>query len=398
MASTGDTAPRFLLLLPAAPSGSDAELISGVYGDSIRQVLKEVALASPSHQNAAVLEIALACPHLTEAHADDFGRYHATQEVVARIYRLVCIIAAKDRTNVEDNDGVDVRVILVSWDGHSSSQAYPIQFIPSLKDLATSSRGWQYAFGVENEAGEAMVRAFVQAKGASSPSNGPVESETQARTQRRGVTTPVPCVAVGGTFDHLHIGHKLLLTMTVFAALDTKPQLDTDRTVIIGITGDELLKNKKYAEHLESWHDRQRIVLDFVAAICDFSSASPSSLESNEVNKPGPNGHSVDTSFPNGLLLRCVEIGDPFGPTITEEDIDALIISAETRAGGKAVNDKRTEQGWSPLVVLEVDVLDADEPTALKTSGATSTEAFAGKISSTEIRRKLNSKSHQSVL
>jgi len=83
------------------------------------------------------------------------------------------------------------------------------------------------------------------------------------------------------------------------------------------------------------------------------------------------------------LNIRCVEIWDPFGPTITEKDISALIISAETRAGGSAVNDKRTENGWSALDVLEVDVLDSKE-----TSSPASQQNFEGKLSSTEIRKK----------
>lgn len=35
-------------------------------------------------------------------------------------------------------------------------------------------------------------------------------------------------VAVGGTFDHLHAGHKILLTMTA---------LSTRKSLIVGVTG-----------------------------------------------------------------------------------------------------------------------------------------------------------------
>ena len=48
------------------------------------------------------------------------------------------------------------------------------------------------------------------------------------------------CIYIG-TFDHLHNGHKILLTITC--------QLSTN-SVIIGLTGSELLKNKKYADEL----------------------------------------------------------------------------------------------------------------------------------------------------
>jgi phosphopantetheine adenylyltransferase len=58
-----------------------------------------------------------------------------------------------------------------------------------------------------------------------------------------------------------------------------------------------------------------------------------------------------------------------------------LALSLETRGGGAAVNEKRKEQGWDPLEVYEVAVLDASEE-------GTVDETFQSKLSSTEIRRK----------
>lgn len=50
-------------------------------------------------------------------------------------------------------------------------------------------------------------------------------------------------VAVGGTFDHLHIGHQVLL---IYAALLAKAKL------IIGITGEEMLTKKINKEAIQS--------------------------------------------------------------------------------------------------------------------------------------------------
>ena len=88
----------------------------------------------------------------------------------------------------------------------------------------------------------------------------------------------------------------------------------------------------------------------------------------------------------SGLTINYVEIFDAFGPTITDEKISALVISGETRSGGKAVNDRREEKGWAPLEVFEVDVLDAHDETG---SGSAKAD-FQNKISSTEIRRRLH--------
>ncbi|QSL66482.1 hypothetical protein MERGE_000862 [Pneumocystis wakefieldiae] len=49
-------------------------------------------------------------------------------------------------------------------------------------------------------------------------------------------------VAVGGTFDHLHAGHKILLAMSAWIS---------EENVVCGVTDKVLLKNKKYAELIE---------------------------------------------------------------------------------------------------------------------------------------------------
>lgn len=390
---------RFVLFVPPPPSPSSLSALKAAFGDTVSQVLKEVATASAESTQAAILEIAAACPHL--ATSQDVPRsqlYDQTQNVIAGLYKLVCIVAAADDVNIEDSDGVDVRILPVAWSPESSSsygsegQCYGP--IVSMQTLAQSSRAWQYAFGVESEAGEAMVRAFVTAKGGGRTVNrlqgGPVMNASSGANTGSGSSLSHTTshstehrhhdVAVGGTFDHLHIGHKLLLTMTLFAAdrrADASPWSAT-----IGITGDQLLKSKKHASVLESWEDRQRAVEVFCDSLLDFSSSSKRTTTRNE---PGPNGKSVDHQYPDGLVVKCTAIQDPFGPTITEEQISALIISAETRSGGNAVNDKRKEKGWKELDVFEVDVLDADEEGVVK-------EGFESKLSSTAIRAKLERK------
>lgn len=398
-----DEAPRFILFVPPVPSPATLPALKTAFADTFVQVLREVASASTECSKAAILEIALACPHL--AGKQDTPRsqlYNETQSALAAIYKLVCVVAAAEEINVEDADGVDVRVIPVAWSPSRDwfeDEANVEGPVLSIAGLAQAGRAWQYAFGVESENGEAMVRAFVTAKG-----KGGVVNRLQGKHAQNNQTTandPLSSISrpaasqptgtrhhnsvVGGTFDHLHIGHKLLLTMTLFAADNTST--DKPRSSIIGITGDELLKNKKHISVLESWDDRQKAVAEFCDSLIDFSPASsPAAKEVTNRNDPGPNGISVDTSYPSGYTLKCTEIQDPYGPTITEEDLGALIISAETRSGGKAVNDKRKEKGWKELDVFEVDVLDATEE-----SSAVS-ESFESKLSSTAIRAKIEKK------
>lgn len=410
--------PTFLLLLPPGPTPATAQALQAAFGDTVAQVLKEVASHSSESKQAAVLDIALACPHLVDCERTPRAiLYDETQSYLAAAYKLICTVAAKNNINVEDVDGVDVRIFLVNWskgqvaDGPSVTDEKPYGPVISMQTLARSKRPWRFAFGTESETGEAMVQSFIAAKGSgeevqrvvSGPvmqtgevKDGATTSHSDSGNAAQGHSTHAlhPHVAVGGTFDHIHIGHKLLLTMTVFAVDEDNANGRNQRSATIGITGDQLLKNKKHAEVLESWQDRCESVMTFVNAIVDF--APPDYKDERKVSTrddPGPNGKSIDTTYPNGLTVKCTEIQDPFGPTITEEQISALIISAETRAGGKAVNDKRNEKKWKSLDIFEVDVLDAEEDG----DGAAKKESFESKLSSTAIREKLAKKRQSSL-
>ena len=401
MSTTEDDPPSFLLLLPPAAAPDRYASLTETYEDTLRQVLKEASSASEECAGAAVLEIALACPHLAaRTGATRSSLYQQTQTLLAGLYKSICVIAAQDAINIEDSDGVDVRVLLVAWSSGqvSSIPQSPFGPVVTIEALAASQRPWQYAFAVESKEGEDFVRAFVEAKRGAGAYQSSPDSATREPMERQAhdhESHRHSHVAVGGTFDHIHIGHKLLLTMTLFA-VDEQCGPNQDRSVTIGITGDELLKNKKYADYLESWQARQRYCYRFVKAPLDFTPPEGPEAVVEEVNEPGPNGHAVIVQFRSGLSIKFVEIWDPFGPTITDENISALVISAETRSGGKAVNDKRIEKGWPALQVFEVDVLDPEEASAA--AERQEQNDFQSKLSSTEIRRKLSAKAAGSSL
>ncbi|KAK8196029.1 hypothetical protein M8818_007181 [Zalaria obscura] len=410
MAQAQEDSPLFLLLLPPAPSPPDFTALNVAYGDTLLQVLKEASSASQETVGPSVLEIALAIPHLSlQRHAPRTETYAATQKIVAAVYKLICVVAAKEHIDLESSNGVDTRILLVAWSPETTDTTEAATSasgpVIDLQTMAASQRPWQYAFGVESEEGEAFVRAFVAAKQDAAHvhsdtcvhnvSSGPVMSvkpteESHARPTEAS-TRKYHHVAVGGTFDHLHIGHKLLLTMTAFAVDDLDQSSQGERSLTVGITGDELLKNKKFSDQLESWHHRTQSVYQFLAALINFEPPGGADERIEQIDEPGPNGHAINITFPSGLVLKCVEIMDPFGPTITDEAISALIISGETRSGGKAVNDKRTEKGWAVLDVMEVDVLDSEEKEVGQKAAESQTD-FSGKISSTEIRRALSAK------
>jgi phosphopantetheine adenylyltransferase len=391
---------KTLLLLPPPPEPATYAAVKASYNAPLLLALR----SSANSGGSAILDIALPCPDFHRLKdAPRAASYASVQTVLANLYKLVTILAARDRINVEDSSGVDVRVLLISYPRNgqintSGSRDTKLTEGPVI-DIGTLGRchaRWSKVLSVESEEGEQMLKnfaAFGVARAAVQKIRGGIVSVDRSRQLELEVSNGLRAhyhPAVGGTFDHLHIGHKLLLTMTIFMSDSASgPQ---ERAVTVGITAEDLLKNKKYAEFLEDWHERYAATHRFIHALMSFDPDNEHPEEISEVNNPGPNGHIVIAKYPSGLQIKYTEIWDPFGPTITEEAVDSLVISAETRAGGKAVNDKRKDQGWCELDVYEVDVLDADEPDDASSEKAGNSDnvqqEFQNKLSSTEIRKK----------
>ena len=157
-------------------------------------------------------------------------------------------------------------------------------------------------------------------------------------------TAPAPCkptVALGGTFDHLHIGHKLLLSIAALCAT---------KHLIVGVTDTALLTNKKHRNYVESLSERLAAVRRFVRAF--RSTLAPISVE-------------------------AVPISDVCGPAGTRAELDLLVLTEETARGGDVIAQTRVANGVPPVDVYTVRLVDA--------AGETGTNA-AHKLGSTAIR------------
>jgi pantetheine-phosphate adenylyltransferase len=130
-------------------------------------------------------------------------------------------------------------------------------------------------------------------------------------------------VAVGGTFDGLHLGHKVLLNKA----------FELGDRVIIGLTGDAYAKGKSM-----SYEKRKR------------------NLE----------------MFLRGKNYEIVELSDAYGPAIIDAELDAIVVSEETKAKALEINDIRGKRGLKPLEIVVVPMVMA---------------ADGKPISSTRIRR-----------
>jgi len=399
-ASMADKLPS-LLLLPFPPSPSGRDLLSAAYRPSITATLAKLR---KSESGCANLIVAVACPLLH----GQFARsktlsWSEAQSLLAGIYSLISVVCAELGISTEldgESGSVDASIILID---HDRKRSFPINTPPGIEtnstvvvDLASFASAyhpWKYIFHVSNELGlelfntylklaegkqTLMLEQFISVEGGLTFNVLHPQDPSAATPQISGY----PVVCLGGTFDYLHPGHKLLLTAGALLLQVPQKELSQTCKFIIGITGDELLKNKKYAAYVQPWETRARNVIIFLSRLLRLSTRGwKDELLPTIEEQDG----DFRASFRDGIIcIQCVRIQDAFGPTITLENMDALVVSSETRSGGRAVNDKRAELGWRALDVYEVDVLDAKDIS----NETEKLDNFTSKISSTEIRQK----------
>jgi pantetheine-phosphate adenylyltransferase len=127
---------------------------------------------------------------------------------------------------------------------------------------------------------------------------------------------PAPCrrIALGGTFDRLHNGHRKLLCLA---------SRSSSHSLIVGIMGDPMLRSKKGADRIQPFALRRRAVEDFLRVVRPAGFAG----------------------------VELVELQDPYGPTIVDPTVDGIVVSSETLAGAIKINSLRAEKGMQPLRV-----------------------------------------------
>jgi len=127
-------------------------------------------------------------------------------------------------------------------------------------------------------------------------------------------------VAVGGTFDRLHRGHKKLI-LKAFEVGDE---------VIIGLTTDDMVKNKFLGKEILSFDERLKELEGFLKG--------------------------------KGLLSRCkiLPLNDVYGPTTIDESIEGLVVSEETLGRALEINRIRVSKGMRPLIIFVIPLLLAE--------------------------------------
>jgi pantetheine-phosphate adenylyltransferase len=125
-------------------------------------------------------------------------------------------------------------------------------------------------------------------------------------------------VAVGGTFQPLHDGHKMLL----------RKAYELSKNVDVGLTSDEMARSMR-TRPVKNYEEREKALREWVK---------------KEI----------------GVEPSIFEINDPYGPTLNE-DYDCIVVSAETFPTAIKINQMRVDRGKSPLTIYRIECVLAED-------------------------------------
>ncbi|MGB9741308.1 MAG: phosphopantetheine adenylyltransferase [Candidatus Bathyarchaeia archaeon] len=135
-------------------------------------------------------------------------------------------------------------------------------------------------------------------------------------------------VAVGGTFDELHRGHKALL-MKAF---------EVGEHVLIGLCSDRLVESLTKPHVTAPYNERLRELKDFLRQM--------------------------------GFLERAeiMPLNDPFGVTLSEGCVEALVVSRETEPMANRINVERVKRGLKPLEIIVIEMVPSENHAPISTT------------------------------
>ena len=160
---------------------------------------------------------------------------------------------------------------------------------------------------------------------------------------------PIEIGCVGGTFDHLHSGHQILLTMTAIACTHLE----------LGVTSPEMLVKKQFAQFLESPELRASNVIRFLKLI------NPS------------------------LSINLSMLLEHLGPILTVSGMQRLVVSQETSGSLASINAKREALGFKALEFLVIGLISPGSDFYNQEQKLSFDSRMLLKTSSTQIRERL---------
>ncbi len=134
-------------------------------------------------------------------------------------------------------------------------------------------------------------------------------------------------IAMGGTFDIIHRGHLTLL----------ENAFEISDKVIIGLTSDEFVQ-KKGKTPIHKYDERLKNLIS-----------------------------TIFHKFPN-TNFEISQLNNDFGPAVFEKEVQALVVSDETKNQGNILNKLRTERNLSPVEIVVVPMTLAKDGKRISTT------------------------------
>jgi pantetheine-phosphate adenylyltransferase len=135
-------------------------------------------------------------------------------------------------------------------------------------------------------------------------------------------------VGVGGTFDEFHKGHKALL-MKAF---------EVGERVLVGLCSDRLVESLSKPHVTASYEQRLEELNRFLREIGVWERA------------------------------EIVPLDDPFGVTLSEGCVEALIVSRETEPIAVKINEERGRRELPPLRIIVIDMIPSENHFPISTT------------------------------
>ncbi len=128
-------------------------------------------------------------------------------------------------------------------------------------------------------------------------------------------------IAVGGTFEYLHDGHKALIKKAF--------ELAGGGEVYIGLTSNEMARQR--SRDVDDCQIRKANLLQYIEGL----------------------------DLPD-KQYTVVELTDPYGTTLTD-DFDYIVVSPETLPVALKINELRGQAGCSKIKIVNVEYVLADD-------------------------------------
>jgi len=135
-------------------------------------------------------------------------------------------------------------------------------------------------------------------------------------------------LAVGGTFDKLHKGHEKLIDKA----------FELGELVLIGLTTDKMLKSHTKLFSITRYSTRKKELIKYLK------------------NEGYKNAYQI------------IPLDSPFGITLIDEEIEALVVSDETSNRANEINTLRGERGLKPLTLIVIEMVLSEDAVPISTT------------------------------